>query len=360
MSINKFTLLLVLTLLFKCFGYSQTIAIETKGAFKEIDIARDVFAIEALNGNNQDRKMQVIDSIVKNPDYFNPSVLFVLSRELRVQNRIDEAAFWFYLADLRATYDVNLCMDKSAERPYLCMLDNYGSLFYENIFLEPDKYQGIIRKVIDFTKKHDEKYDHRWINLHGFDAFLVSMGDKPMMEELSRPTKKWKRIKKRTINQFNKDFQRHFSELRRRKVEAKQHNHTFLETLPSDTIYSNYSDKGTYVNLSNERALPETIKPFYYYIQCYLAFYHLNINDYWIKNTEDIRQDSLYIYLETTHKETFIVDGKINWQNQEARKNAKKGEPFPVRIVVGNPSGKDRIIVLEKSTKKIKFASLTT
>ena len=203
---NKILLLLTFALGLLSLGNAQTIKIEPKGIFKEIDVARHNTAIETLNGKNTELKQQTIDSILKNPNYYNPPVIYALSRELFIQDKKDEAAYWFYLAQLRARYDANLCMDNSAKQAVSVLNNEFGPDINKYAFQDIDKLEKTVTNVVDFVRANEESYDHRWINLHGMDAISSSMDDKSEKNELSQPKKKWKKIKLNTVDDYYNGF----------------------------------------------------------------------------------------------------------------------------------------------------------
>lgn len=185
---------------------TQTKEIKPKGIFKEIDVARHNEAIEILNGKNKKLKQQTIDSILKNPNFYNPPVIYALSRELFNQDKKDDAMYWFYIAQLRARYDANLCMDNSAKQAVSVLNGEYGPAINKYAFQDIDKLEKTVTKVVDFVRANEENYDHRWINLHGMDAVLSGMDDNAEKKELSQPKEKWTEIKTKTIDDYYKGF----------------------------------------------------------------------------------------------------------------------------------------------------------
>lgn len=174
--------------------------IKTKGAYKKIDVARHNEAIEILNGKDLKLKQQTVDSILKNPNYYNPPVIYALSRELFQQDKKDDATYWFYLAQLRARYDANLCMDNSAKQAVSILNGEYGPDINTFAFQDLDNLEKTVTKVVDFVRTNEENYDHRWINLHGLDAVLGGNN------ELSQAKDKWAEIKKKTVDDYYNGF----------------------------------------------------------------------------------------------------------------------------------------------------------
>ena len=184
----------------------QTKEIKPKGVFKEIDVTRHNEAIEILNGKNEKLKQQTVDSILKNPNFYNPPVIYALSRELFNQDKKDDAMYWFYVAQLRARYDANLCMDNSAKQAVSILNGEYGPNINKYALQDIDKLEKTVTKVVDFVRANEENYDHRWINLHGMDAVLSGMDDNAKKKELSQPRDKWTEIKKKTLDDYYNGF----------------------------------------------------------------------------------------------------------------------------------------------------------
>jgi hypothetical protein len=210
---DKQTMKKIIFLLTIAFGLTtlsnaQTITkeIKLKGVFKEIDVARHNEAIDILNGKDKKLKMQTVDSILKNPNFYNPPVIYTLSRELFNQDKKDDATYWFYVAQLRARYDANLCMDNSAKQAVSVLNGENGPDINKYAFQDIDKLQKTVTKVVDFVRTNEENYDHRWINLHGMDAILAGMDDNSEMKELSQPKDKWNEIKKKSIDDYYNGF----------------------------------------------------------------------------------------------------------------------------------------------------------
>ena len=185
---------------------AQTTEIEAKGVFKEIDVTRHNEAIEILKGKNKKSKKQIVDSILNSPNYYNPPVIYTLSKELFSQNKNDEAMYWFYVAQLRVRYDANLCMDKSAKQAVSILNNEYGPEINKYAFQDIDKLEKTVNQVVAFVRDNDENYDHRWINLHGMWAVMTGLDENTETKELSQPENKWIEIKKKTVDDYYNGF----------------------------------------------------------------------------------------------------------------------------------------------------------
>lgn len=187
--------------------------VEPSGVFREIDIDRDWRALEVLNRGGARARRKVVDTIISDPNVYTPPVLCALSRELFSQektffgtDRRDEAAFWFYVAQLRARYDANLCMDETAAEGAGILTLQYGPEINRYMFQDLGKLESTVKRVVDFVRSHDETYDHRWINLHGMWAITSGMKNEPETRELSRPRSEWADIKKNTVDEYYQGF----------------------------------------------------------------------------------------------------------------------------------------------------------
>lgn len=80
----------------------------------EIDVDSSNEAIEImLNGSDLD-KANTVDEILSNPNDYTPPALYALSYTLFIDGNKDKGATWFYIAQLRARIDANLCADETA------------------------------------------------------------------------------------------------------------------------------------------------------------------------------------------------------------------------------------------------------
>ena len=175
--------------------------VKRKGIYKEIDVQKHNELIEKLSSENNELQQQAINTILETPNDYNPPVLYALSKVLFNQDKKDDATYWFYVAQLRARYDANLCMDNSAKQGVSILNNQYGPEINKYAFQDIDKLEKTVTKVTDFVRNNKENYDHRWLNLHGMDAILNKKG-----KDLSQPKDKWEEIKTKTIDDYYNGF----------------------------------------------------------------------------------------------------------------------------------------------------------
>ncbi|HTI59096.1 ankyrin repeat domain-containing protein [Mucilaginibacter sp.] len=179
--------------------------VEPEGVYKEINLSNDLRTMQLLLDSNLNHsRTTLIDSVERNANRYTPPVLYALSNILFAQNKYNDACFWFYLAQLRARYDVNRCADKTANAS--AYNQNFGQVINEYAFHHLDSLKTIIPKVVDFARTNEETYDQRWINLTGMAAMTVSIDNKPTGEQLSVDKSQWPAIKKKTIDNYLSDF----------------------------------------------------------------------------------------------------------------------------------------------------------
>lgn len=184
-------------------GQGTTHEVEPVGIYKEIDTKNDIAAFKLLNDASKvdiNKRLKVIED---NANIYTPAVLYNLSYRLIMLQKFDDAAFWFYVAQLRARYDVNRCADKTANASEYNQA--YGPAVNTYALKDLDNLESIVKKVVAFVRANDEKYDQRWINLSGMDAMNASLGGK-VNKDLSVDKSLWPSIKAKTIDTYYSDF----------------------------------------------------------------------------------------------------------------------------------------------------------
>ncbi len=214
---------LTLLLLLSCsYSFSQEVqgtqhVVEPVGKYKEINIENDTRVIKIMIDNGNADQSKIIDSVEQSPNKYIPPVLYVLSYVLFNSGKKPEAAYWFYLAQLRARYDVNRCTDKTANAS--SYNQNFGPAINEYATKDLDSLQVLIDKVVSFERSNEETYDQRWINLTGMNAMMAGLGDKKKTNDnqLSLPKEQWADIKKKTIDDYLDGFKQALDMLRKKR-----------------------------------------------------------------------------------------------------------------------------------------------
>lgn len=180
--------------------------VETKAQFSDIDVTKQNEIISQLQSADASVRKVTIEQIIANPNDYNPPVLYALSRALFQQNEKDEAMYWFYVGQLRARYDANICLDESAKQAVGVLNNEYGTEINQFAFQDLTKLEETVNKVVEFVRSNEEKYDHRWINLHGMEAVNAGLQKDNQPKEMSKPQSEWEAIKKKTIDDYYNGF----------------------------------------------------------------------------------------------------------------------------------------------------------
>jgi len=201
------TLIIVALLvnLFTSMKAQNTEVIEVTGVFKEIDVEKQNNAISVLTTGDEEMKSTMVDIFFQDQNKWNPPVVYALSKVLFEQGYKDDAALWFYIGQLRARIDANLCQDETARGAVAILNDKFGPIINKYTFQNIKKLETIVNDAVAFVRKYDGTYDHRWINLLGMWAII----DIEEGKTLSYPKEDWKAIKKKTVNDYFANFVKH-------------------------------------------------------------------------------------------------------------------------------------------------------
>lgn len=190
-----FLLFLFLIVFTACKTANQTEVLKLRQIYTEIEVENQYQIIANLESESIELREAAIEMVLTNPNDFIPPALYALSNTLFQKGEKDQAAFWFYVGQLRARYDANLCNDKSAVQIVAQLNDLYGLDINRETFKDIEKLKITIDKVIEYVKTNPENYDHRWISLHG--SWLL---DTSKTADIIEPKENWASIKEQTIN----------------------------------------------------------------------------------------------------------------------------------------------------------------
>jgi hypothetical protein len=219
---NHKNLSLILTILFISVSYCQSSKVNTTGESTKIDSQKEI--LNSLKNKDEEILEKNLGTILLNPNKYNPTVLYVVSLKLFEQEKKDDAVFWYYVAQLRARYDSNLCLDKSAKQAAGQLGSMFGKKINPYAFEDLVELEIIVNKAIAFVKENEEDYDHRWINLHGMSPMIKSLAEKEGKSvntsedtALTKPREEWPAIKQETIKTYQASFMEALVELKKRK-----------------------------------------------------------------------------------------------------------------------------------------------
>lgn len=179
------------------FGLSaETIEVKSKGEFADIQVKDQNLAAKLLLSGD----VPTIKRVISQPNDFNPVVLYCLSSALLDAGEREQAAFWFYLGQLRGRSDANKSLDESAKQGMAVLNQRFGGPINQYAMKDIAKLKTTIDKVIQFDADNSRNYDPRWIALHGLDAFAAH--GKVAFE----PKTKWQDIDDKTRAEYYEGF----------------------------------------------------------------------------------------------------------------------------------------------------------
>jgi hypothetical protein len=180
----------------------KTEIIPVTGVFKEIDVESQNKALSVLTTGDEEMKSTMRGIFFQDQNKWNPPVVYALSKVLFEQGYKDDAAMWFYIGQLRARIDANLCQDKTARSAVGILNDKFGPTINQYALQDTEKLKTTVKDAVEFVQEYEPTYDRRWINLHGMWAINgIEEG-----KALSYPEKDWAAIKKKTVDTYYADF----------------------------------------------------------------------------------------------------------------------------------------------------------
>lgn len=209
---KKLLLLFTILLMPLFFAFGQNESIELNPAYADINVTKDNQMVQDLLSTNKKLVNKAVKKVLKNLDAYNPTVLYVLSNVYFEENR-DEASKIFYIGQLRARIDANICQDPTAGEAVSLLNQQFGPIINSYGFGNMENLKEIVSKAIDHVRKNKVTYDHRWINLHGMKAF-TGKGD----ETYTAPKEDWDEIIRKTIE----DYENGFNEVLKKYEEMQQ------------------------------------------------------------------------------------------------------------------------------------------
>lgn len=200
---RKALVFLIFGILVAVSTFCETVEVKPVGEYADIDVSHQNDLVKALTGSDSNAVKLAGEEALQNLDSANPVVLYVLSNVYFASDR-DGAAMIFYIAQMRARTDANLCADVSA-RQAVSILNNYfGPMINKHAFQTKERLTSILAKAISYVRSHEVKYDRRWINLHGLNAMSLDGTVNPA--PLSIPKDQWEATIKKTIDDYETDF----------------------------------------------------------------------------------------------------------------------------------------------------------
>jgi hypothetical protein len=116
------------------------------------------------------------------------------------------------------------------------------------------------------------------------------------------------------------------------------------------TIINYIKVQSEYVELNDLNRIPDNIRPYLSSVKEYMNKNKMPLNEYWIW-TSYIKEDSNSLSIPICHYNGFVFKKELEEKDKKANENKKPGEPLRVTDFVGNASGKDGNLEIDKNTK---------
>lgn len=199
--------------------------ITPRGIYATIDIKLIQLTLKKLLYAPPAIRDRTIAEVSRHPSRYAPPVFYAMSRALYLKGDKDKAAFWFYAGQLRARYDLDRSTDETASQHIARLDKEAGPAIHRHMFAQLDKFEQLIRQIIDWDRRTPHHYDHRWINLHGVQAMVVSTSKAPekiALGPLSRPRGEWPTIADKTRAKYLEGFLWALGEARKRRDQGRR------------------------------------------------------------------------------------------------------------------------------------------
>jgi hypothetical protein len=116
------------------------------------------------------------------------------------------------------------------------------------------------------------------------------------------------------------------------------------------TIIKYINVQSEFVRLNDLNRIPDNIRPYLSSVYEYMKKNKMPLEEYWIW-TSCIKEDSNLLSIPLCHYNGFVAKKELELKNKDANKGRKEGEPMKVTVQVGNLSGKDGNLEIDKKSK---------
>jgi len=317
--ILKSVVLMLIILSVNLYSQVNTIKVEPKGAYKEIDVEYQNKVYEILIGKKSPERDELVEKVLSNPENYYPPTLYAVSKVLFEKNRKYDAAFWYYTGQIRARIDATLCTDRSAGSALGVLREKFGLYINQYSFSDFDNVRLILKRVYKFLENDEANYDRRWIALHGLGGFYNEDPGAKLIE----PKEKWDDVKKKVISQNQEGFEK------------------ALKMMEDGSLFKNFKN-GPYTNDEKD----------YYYNRIPMNVHDLN-SVVLFKNEYDIpfgAKDKKYYFIETNkfpHADYESFEKLDYWYYKDKVQVYYQGSTLPQAdpnsfMVIGRGFGKDK------------------
>lgn len=158
--------------------------------YDRIEVVTYQRAVERLNATDPVQRDAAIREVERRAETYAPPALLALAGALWNRGQKERALFWFNAGRVRTLFDLRRCTDPSASGVLLELLAQTPAGLREAQRGDWSTLQQIVRLAVQWDEAAPQRYDHRWINLFGSEAFRASLGQ-GSAAPLSVPESEW-------------------------------------------------------------------------------------------------------------------------------------------------------------------------
>ncbi len=142
-----------------------------------------------LQKDNTPAQAAAVKEALSRPESFTPAVLYALSRALFIAGRKDEAAVWFYSAQVRARFDARRTTDLSARQAVTILNDMFGAPINIYAFQSPSRVRKYALQAVAWDRAAPHDYNHAWMYPHGLGVYDPATPKESEWEALAEDTR---------------------------------------------------------------------------------------------------------------------------------------------------------------------------
>ena len=193
---------------------AQQVEVAPQGEYAKIDTSGIIRDMKILDGGDKTAREALIKKIKKAPGVYAPPVFMPMAQCLYEKEDYEGAYFWFCFGRLRGRYDAARCADVSAREGIDAMITNVNPELrkYPTTLKNPDDIVTLAKRIVKLDEVTPYRYDHRWLNLHGMNAFIN--GKQP----LSLPESEWPSLAREVRKDFLKGAEELAVALKKKKM----------------------------------------------------------------------------------------------------------------------------------------------
>lgn len=169
--------------------------------YEQIETATYRRAVDLLASPNAALRDAQIREVEGQSAFYAPPALLALATALWGRGERERALFWFNAGRLRALFDLRRCTDNSVSGVLLELLAQVPPTLLQWQQQDSPALQAVLERAANWDRSTPYRYDHRWINLFGTEAFRASVGQ-GSGQPLTFPTTEWAGIAELNRREF--------------------------------------------------------------------------------------------------------------------------------------------------------------